>query len=94
MESVQCKVCGMDFRESSLSDGKCELCITMYPNCNSREEACGILPDEDIDMDATIKEVIDNRLLELGLVSECECGSLFYKRSPAHKRCKDCQKDN
>jgi hypothetical protein len=96
-ESITCKICGAGFREEAVKEGKCDMCTKLYPKANSLQEARE-LKNPKIDrlneghMHKVIAEKVYDILVNEGILTECECGSKFFKSSPAKKKCGKCPK--
>lgn len=97
MGTQECKICKAAFRESALTNGKCEVCNINYPGADSLADVNNKKP-EDVENRGNMENVITRKvyeiLKELGVTQECECGQDFYKRSPAQKRCGNCSDDS
>jgi len=96
MENV-CKICGGGFREGTLVNGKCPICVVDYPDANSLVEAMVQTgKKEDIHVNLTqerVREIVYEILSDAGIKRvACEkCKKLFYKISPAQRQCEKCK---
>ncbi len=97
MESEKCKLCTFDFKPGTLVDGKCLQCTKKYGDVSSiKEWKEGQDPQAKEENKATeerIGKIVDRKLKEIGILSDCDCGKSFFKRSPSHKSCGNCPKE-
>ena len=96
MNVERCKLCDAEFRAEYLKDGKCEVCTKKYPGMSSKEDIKREKDEDAKENEGRLKNIIDKqldeRLKEYGILHTCECGQLFYKTSPAKKKCGQCGK--
>lgn len=96
MNSEQCKLCTFDFKPGTLVDGKCGPCAEKYPDVDSMKEWKDKQDPERKEneraFEAKVQKVLDRKLKEIGILTDCECGKSFFKRSPSHKHCGNCPK--
>lgn len=96
MEAEKCNVCLAEFREGMLDDnGVCTQCNVMWPGAKTPEDRNknkkhDVENQETITKELVIKKV-DEILEKYGILHKCDCGNLFYKRSPAQKKCGNCK---
>ena len=70
-------------------------CIKKYGDVSSiKEWKEGQDPQAKEENKATeerIEKIVDRKLKEIGILSDCDCGKSFFKRSPSHKSCGNCK---
>lgn len=98
IEENKCAVCEAEFRSGHLVDGVCANCKSLYPGAKTKEDVNKPKKPEVESHDTHIKELVTNQVNELlesfGILHRClDCGSLYYKRSPAQKNC-GCKKED
>lgn len=90
MEIEICNICKAEFRKGMLEEGKCSKCIELYPTAVNPEDRHK-KNEADKENEGRLKNVVDKQikamLTEYGILNECDCGKLFYKRSPNQKSC-------
>lgn len=95
MESEKCVICEFDFKAGTMTDGKCTECAKKFPDSNSMKEVMEKknpqLKKNEEAMEKRIAKAVERKLNEIGILSECECGKSFFKRSPSHKHCGNCK---
>ena len=95
MNSEKCKICTFDFKPGTLVDGKCGPCLKKYPNVDSmkewKEQKNPELKETERVFEEKVQKVVDRKLKEIGILTDCECGKSFFKRSPSHKQCGNCK---
>jgi len=98
--SEKCKICGGLFYEEALSDDKCVICSSHYPDAKNMDDVLRSKPKRELVINLTedrVKNLINDTLTatlgELGFSKKkCEkCSKEFWKRSPAQKQCQDCK---
>lgn len=91
-----CAICEGEFYESKMNDGKCEACNTRFPGVKNREELKKKRDESsnkynegsfDVRVEKKVKEVLEG----LGILNKCECGEIYFKKSPAQKSCGNCK---
>lgn len=93
-DNIVCKMCKAEFREGALNDkGKCTMCEKLWPGVANKDELKK--PDDEKENEGRLKNVVNKQieeaLLGYGLLTKCECGAYFYRRSPAQKTCTKCK---
>ena len=95
MESEKCVICEFDFKAGTMTDGKCTECAKKFPDSNSMKEVIEKnnpqLKKNEEDMERRIAKSVERKLKEVGILSECECGKSFFRKSPAQKSCGSCK---
>ena len=90
-KEIKCVYCLADFKsEANLNEhGKCEMCEKLHPGVKNKDELKK--NPEEKENEGRFKNIvtkqINEMLSEYGILSKCDCGEFFYKRSPAQKRC-------
>lgn len=96
MEAEKCAICEAEFKTGHLVEGTCEVCKKLWPGAKRKEDRNKIKKPEVANQEAIIKELItkqvDDILEKYDILQKCDCGNLYYKRSPAQKGC-GCQKE-
>ena len=98
MDKERCEFCKADFRPGILKKGKCVECEKAYPGAESMKEwkdkQNPALKENEAAMRKSVTKILHETLEELGILSCCECGEVYYKRSPAQKSCGRCKGDS
>ena len=95
MDSQTCKICNAGFRGSAMIGEKCVMCAAKYPTAESgtelREKNSNIKAETLTDV--SVRRMIYDVLAEAGFNRfKCEkCSSLYYRTSPAQKKCTVCR---
>lgn len=94
MEEVICKVCEASFRSSAMNGDKCQLCCDLYPNAKTKDDIKVKYKNKAKTLsEETVKEIVYDILEEANIKRvKCEkCENLFFRTSPAQKKCKECK---
>jgi len=100
LESRECLICTTGFRPKDMDDEKCDLCHKIYPKERSMDEVMRKKKPDPFQIEQSrvfnekVIAVIDDRLLELGILQTCDCGNLFHKKSAAQKQCSKCKENS
>lgn len=94
-ETGVCCICEGEFYKVKMREGKCDLCARLYPGAKSMDE---VKEQQKTQQEQANKDSFDNRverkiwdvLEQLGVLSNCDCGNKFFKKSPAQKSCGKC----
>lgn len=94
-----CAICENEFYAEKLKDGKCDVCNSRFPGIKNKAELEKQREEDNSEFNkgslpSLIKEKVESMLEEYGILQKCECGNLFYKRSPAQKGCGKCKTEN
>ena len=96
MNSEQCKICMFDFKPGTLVDGKCTECVKRYPGVNSMKEWKEKQNPEAAEAEKQINDrvvkIVERKLKEFGILTDCDCGKSYFRKSPAQKTCGNCPK--
>lgn len=97
MDRERCEFCKADFRPGIIKHGKCPECEKDFPGVDSMKEwkdkQNPALKENEAALRKSVVRILHETLGELGILSCCECGETFYKRSPAQKKCGRCGED-
>ena len=97
MEENKCTVCLSDgFKSGTLEDGVCGQCKKLWPGAKKPEDRNKKKKPEVESYETTVKELVTNEVNSLlesfGILHRClGCGNLYFKRSPAQKKCDLCK---
>lgn len=87
MEFEKCECCKAEFRPGSLNDdGVCKTCIILGLVDKAKKQEDKI----EADNKERVRKIVADELEKFGILQKCECGELFFKRSPAQKSCGNC----
>lgn len=95
MKTERCDFCKADFRIDAIKNNKCAECEKDYPGVATmkewKEQQQPEFKANELALKGTVTKIVNNILEELGILSECDCGKLYFKRSPAKKTCGNCE---
>jgi len=98
MQSEKCKMCGFDYKPGTTVDGKCTECTRKYPGADSmkewKEQQNPMLKEADRVAEERVAKIVDRKLKELGILTDCDCGKSYFRKSPAQKTCGNCPKED
>lgn len=96
MNEKQCSICGSMFRLKAMVGEKCKNCAEKHPDVKSKQELVDAKKREfiaELINEKTMRQMVYDILEEAGIKREkCDCGELYFKRSPAQKKCPTCSK--
>lgn len=100
MEENKCAVCLSEgFKSGALDkDSVCTVCNKLWPGAKTPDDRNKKKKPEVESYETTVKELVTKQVNELlesfGILHRClGCGSLYFKRSPAQKKCNLCKGD-
>lgn len=97
MEEDKCTVCLSEgFKSGLLEDGVCFMCRKLWPGAKTPDDRNKKKKPEVESHETQTKELVTKQVNELlesfGILHRClDCGNLYYKRSPAQKKCDLCR---
>ena len=98
MNNDKCVVCLSEgFKSGSLDkDCVCDMCRKLWPGAKTPDDRHKKKKPEVESYETTVKELVTKQVNELlesfGILHRClGCGSLYFKRSPAQKKCDLCK---
>ena len=97
MEENKCSVCLSEgFKSGALVDGVCGQCNKLWPGAKTPDDRKKKKKPDVESHETIVKELVTKQVNELlesfGILHRClGCGNLFYKRSPAQKKCDLCR---
>jgi len=97
MEENKCAVCLSEgFKSGALDENNvCGMCNKLWPGAKTPDDRNKKKKPEVESHENIVKELVTKQVNELlesfGILHRClGCGNLFYKRSPAQKKCGNC----
>lgn len=96
-EENKCALCDAEFKPGYLDNNSiCEICKREHPGAKTKEDMDKKKKPEVESHEAFVKELVTKQVNELlesfGILHRClDCGNLYFKRSPAQKKCNLCK---
>ncbi|NIT58967.1 MAG: hypothetical protein GWN00_22905 [Aliifodinibius sp.] len=91
MELEHCAVCEAEFKPGYLNGEPCEVCKKLFPGAKTKEDKHKNKKPEVEKHEVDVKKIVEETLINYGILIACECGNYFYRKSPAQKQCSECK---